>query len=138
MRLSDWFLMAVFMSVVLMIQAVVITDVNSTYNTTLNTTQLDSVMNTSLIENKSLEFQQDIDSATNSTAGFVTFFLTGGIASTVGLFMSAVGELFGLGGAILVNVLGVDASIAGLITGAMVVIVGLLLISIPFRWELTR
>ena len=118
----------------------IIGDLNTNYNSSMNIAQLDSVMNSTLIEQKSIAFQTDINSASNSSSGFINQILSGVGASTslIGLFMTSVGELFSLGGAILGTVFGINSTIASLMTGAMVTIVALLLISIPFRWEMTR
>lgn len=118
----------------------IIGDLNTNYNSSMDISQLDSVMNSTLIEQKSIAFQTDINSASNSSSGFINQILSGVGASTslIGLFMTSVGELFSLGGAILGTVFGINSTIASLMTGAMVTIVALLLISIPFRWEMTR
>jgi len=140
MRLSDFLLLSIFGAVMITGTGLIIGDLNTNYGSSMNISQIDSVMNTSLIENKSLAFQADITAASNSSSGFVSQILNGIGASTslVGLFMASVGELFSLGGTLLGTVFGINSTIASLITGAIVTIVALLLISIPFRWEMTR
>jgi len=139
MRLADFIMLSIFGAVMIIGTNGIITDLNSQYGASMNITEMDSVMNSTAIENASTEFQTDIRTAQNSTNFFGTIYAGAGAAgSLIGLTMTAVDELFGLAGAILGGIFGLDSSIGSLITGAMVTLVALLIISTAARWELTR
>lgn len=117
---------------------VVIDELNTNYGSTMSISQFD-VMNTTAISNASVEFQTDIRDAQNTSGFFGTIYSGAGAAgSLIGLTMTAVSELYSLAGTILSGFFGINTVISGLITGAMVTIVALLIISTAARWELTK
>ena len=139
MRLADWILLSTFAAVMITGTGLIIGDLNSNYGSTMDINQLDGVMNVSAIQNASVEFQADIRSAQNST-NFIATMLNGlGAASSlVGLAMVSIDQLFGLAGSILGGIFGIDSIIGSLMTGAIVTLVALLIISSVLRWELTK
>lgn len=139
MRLADWILLSTFAAVMITGTGLIIGDLNSNYGSTMDINQLDGVMNVSAIQNASVEFQSDIRSAQNST-NFISTMLNGlGAASSlVGLAMTSIDQLFGLAGSILGGIFGIDSIIGSLMTGAIITLVALLIISSVLRWELTK
>lgn len=115
-------------------------DVSDQYPNSINISQLE-VMNITAVEISAADFEADIRASQNGT--FVSNILNGigAAGSLVGLTMTSVSQLAVLAGAGVGTILGItdpNGVIEGLLIGALMMIIALLIISIPFRWELTK
>lgn len=140
MRISDFLLLTLMSAVMITGLGIFVDDVTTNYPNTINVSQLD-VMNITAVEVSAAEFETDIRAAQNGT--FVSNILNGigAAGSLIGLTMTSVSQLVILVGSGIGTVLGItdpNGIIEGLLVGALIMIVALLIISIPFRWELTK
>lgn len=141
MRIADFLILTLMSAVMITGTALLIEDVSQTYPSTMNISQMD-VMNITAVENSANAFESDIRATQNST-NFVSATLNGigAAGSLVGLTMTATDQLVTLASNIFGNIMGIadpNGTISGLLTAMIVMLIALLIISIPFRWELTR
>tara|TARA_R110000751_G_scaffold92965_3_gene181716 strand:- start:2830 stop:3252 length:423 start_codon:yes stop_codon:yes gene_type:complete len=140
MRISDFLLLTLMSAVMITGLTIFVDDVNTNYPNSINVSQLD-VMNITAVESSAADFESDVRSAQNGS--FVSNILNGigAAGSLVGLTMTSVSQLAVLAGAGVGTILGItdpNGVIEGLLIGALMMIIALLIISIPFRWELTK
>jgi|TARA_R100001530_G_C4320795_1_gene155705 hypothetical protein len=142
MRLSDFLLLTMMSAVMITGASLIITDIDTNYPNTMNISQLD-VMNITTVQLAANNFETDIRAAQSANGSFVSTILNGigAAGSLVGLTMASVDQLVQLSANIMGTVFNIadpNGAISGLLTGALVMIIALLIISIVFRWELTK
>lgn len=140
MRISDFLLLTLMSAVMITGLSIFVDDVNDNYPNSINVSQLE-VMNITAVETSAAAFESDIRASQNGT--FVSNILNGigAAGSLVGLTMTSVSQLAVLAGTGIGTILGItdpNGVIEGLLIGALMMIIALLIISIPFRWELTK
>ena len=141
MRIADFLILTLMSAVMITGTSLLIDDVSQTYPSTMNVSQMD-VMNITAVENSANSFEADIR-ATQNSSNFVSGILNGIVTSgsLVLLTMTATDQLVTLSANIFGSIFGIadpNGTISGLLTGMIVMLIALLIISIPFRWELTR
>jgi len=142
MRISDFLLLTLMSAVMITGFGIFMDDVNNQYPNSINISQLE-VMNITAVETSAAAFESDIRATQNTNGSFVSNILSGigAAGSLVGLTMTSVSQLAVLVGTGIGTILGIadpNGVIEGLLVGALMMIIALLIISIPFRWELTK
>jgi len=142
MRLADFLLLTLMSAVMITGTSLIVSDISVNYPNTINLSQMD-VMNITTVQSAANNFETDIRAAQGQNQSFTSTILNGigAAGSLVGLTMASVDQLVQLTSNLVGNIFNIAdpaGTISGLLTAMLVMIIALLIISIVFRWELTK